>query len=388
MPRPWSLPNGFVGTSATECTLPASEIGICTADLALFIQNNVKVSPEQRLLLVDRITDLLEPGARAVASADASEIGKCHGHFDTSVEREIHQLSTKMIPVQIKGIGLPSKLSGGVAGSVALGDMTICESALTATLHTSLPTFDGDVSLEASETSGKVDGPFDYSIPHLRWVSVPGAPSRQRLETSFSSAKVSFEVNPHLGLAFSQEKSGEAPTPGLALSLVSLSLQAPRGDVTLVSAGQELLEAGVGPTLTLSLQISKSASEEAAEDEESEGEPKTTAISDAAEEISADADAGLYEEALNFYDVVLDETTSKEIYSQLDSAVLTALEADPALPSDEELADEPNADTEAADEVPFEGVTADTEAALDAEIGDAAIGVGADLIEILPFLAF
>lgn len=329
------LPRGQVSATAqaVACSLPTAEASICAASLAWFLATS-----DVGTRLGAGLTPALAGLAAALNSPSTPPTlpGEPVGHLtcypDVSFDNRLAQFAKIPISIPSGSLTLPEGVGGDIAVDFLLNSADVCKNGLTDTLGTLPGVYtDAGLSIGATATDGSSFGPFVYSPPQLAWVSTPGvSPDQPGLVTDFSVAKVEASINPHLSLAF----TGDDVVPAVALA--DFTLSAPEVPVTTVDGKDVLMRVSLGPKLQVQAEVSPQDIEQTVQqtedgiDSEDPAAVRQTAITDTAEQVSADAIGGAGEDISAIYGASV-QTAERSLESQLYRVIVVALDNDSLL---------------------------------------------------------
>jgi hypothetical protein len=256
-------------------------------------------------------------------------------------------------------VALPSDLGSSVSAEAGFkGGASVCDSAFSAGDPTRPTSSNPVLSLSGTDTGGTGYGPFVYDVSQLAWTQTPGSPPGN-FQTHFDLANVTPSITPNIDL------SGGNPS----LEIASVKLKVAGQIVTLVRQSKALLEADLGPTISIAADINaKDAASNAAKGE-SGGESPQTAETDTAE-----MDAGNVSVAVEDEIRALDPQADPAQLAKL-MATNSEVSLDAALAADDAaISAAAVADTDAALTTSADAIGGDAGAAtIDGALGDATV---------------
>lgn len=306
-----------------ECTLPDTQIGVCGSALSLFVA--------QMETGTGRIDALAAISAHTMASGASPSQGtdeplRCDAAVDVAAGLAIEKEEKPNIPIpESSVISLASRVQ--LSPEFTLGSVKVCDSGLGAVVGD--PSAGIAVMLSADKKSGEHAnwGPFEYSAFTSRWIEAPGAPSGQRLETDYKYLDAHIETGAHLTALL----KANAKKPEYAISLVTIELQGLPRSFTLVADGESRLEATLGPTIALSVEIKLGDLEQEIGENEAEGESSAQAVDEVSEQVTTDAVIEADEESSAFFGVQLTPAQEDSVVIEESGLLDETLTADPAL---------------------------------------------------------
>jgi hypothetical protein len=311
-------------TQFAICALPPDQRQVCLAGLDYFVTQTIaaQAGPATVAAIQADIGNMAGRPRSSRAGPDA----QCHAHVDASLDTEIGASAQQPISIPADAIDLP-EVAGQVTVSIVPGNVAVCDAGLTPVLNTPGGFDNGDLSLGASIHRGVRRGPFVYSAKSTAWTSTPGAPAGQQFRTSFQRGTVTASVDPDLSLGY-DPATGEAD---LAFDIAQIKISVLEHQVTLVGPHGPLLQVGLGPTLEITVQISKEEVEEEVEDGESEGLPTGAIDVDVADEMGANSVIGVNAVTTEFYEVNISNQVGGALAQEMAGNLLTAIDSDPQL---------------------------------------------------------
>jgi hypothetical protein len=345
------------GGQEADCALPASEQAVCVAGLQYFVTQS---------MAADAGPKSVAAVLAAVSDASAASELPCPAALALSLEQEIDKSAELRIPVPHAAINLPSQLAGQASVSFVPGDVTVCQSSLTAALNTPDGFDNGNMSLRATTGDGAIRGRVVYPADATTWVQTPGAPPGQRLRTQFDPASVSASVAPQLVIGFSTTGS----EPEAEVQIAQVTVAADHQEMTLVAPPGPMLRIGLGPSLEFDVSVKKAAADQAIEDEEGQGIDPSAAEQDVADQLGGDAVVAIEENSTEFYGLDISSSVSQQLFSELQTDLVNAFQDDPLVAAfDPAAADAVASDVTAADAAAIDVETA-AEASVDVDAID------------------
>jgi hypothetical protein len=305
------------------------------------------------------------PGGQSEGHLTEPEGGECG---------ELAALEPKFASAERELVKLPAlssqSLGVAISAGATLGSVGICDRAISALVPGLSFTRPG-LSLVAKYDlhKNRVERSFSYSFVPLGW-KVPhdtGAskPSPPRIDWP-DAVRFGGEAGPSASFTYTP---GEPLEPSIDLVTVPV-LQAP---ITLISQGQPVLEAGIGPELSFGLSFDRKELAEQEDEDVAEGEDADTAAEQISEQVGDDV-AGALEAEQSQLAPASDFAASGVADQSIDitDSVSTALDSE--LPTDATVAattNELDTATLAADGL----LDATADAGVDALVGDELIDV-------------
>lgn len=249
-----------VGAQEIACTLPAQQEDVCAAALSFFLADSAigtRLDPGQLRSALAGLQAFLP--AQHHDQAQECSSGGVRATYEppwvTKLNDQLHAKAHKHLPVSVATIRLPAGLFMNLAPSFQPNEATICANGLAdgGLFGEQDPWENNLLSMEARPSTGIENanratlGPFTYSADATAWINAPGVAESERKTTFQPEAK----LLPPTKLNFtSRGLDVEVP-------LAELEFAAVRSELRLVSNGHEVLAAGLAPTLSLELTVSK-----------------------------------------------------------------------------------------------------------------------------------
>jgi hypothetical protein len=343
-PLTGTAPSPPVPVTYIGCALPFGRQASCLETLAEWVQTQLPAvygttqaqATRANAALRAQIQQDLGPAPLSAVPAEAPATG-CTAPLNEGVESTLADFQ----PIPLQAAPRPGETGSMAAVTISAGfsplEFHLCEQGLLGAsidpgaFEANVPT----MTVRDQDQSHHTLGPFVYDAESHGWENSAQLPAGQDLDTHYDGS-FRVELGPQVSATLNPAKIASGGAPDVALTLVSVTLQAKHQEVDLVRNGRELLQVVDSPQLEFSLEVSpKDVEQEVQDDEAASQEPASQVVSDAAQEIAYDdanamvdeieATAGVSEDfALDTLDAVEGEVTD---------VVRNTFTSDPALAS-------------------------------------------------------
>lgn len=391
--------SGLGATQGIDCALPTTQAQICAASLAYFLVTSdvgKRLSPITLQADVQQLDSFvagqtpptgqgLQPGAGG-ETKECDPFGKADLNANPgwvkSIDDQLEKVAKRAggslhLPINIASLNIPGGYSLASTPSFDIGVGSLCATALpVGKLRQPEPwtqdsTGDNVLSFQAQRELGASVLGFTYSATETGWIEPPNLPSSES-KTQWQWPKADFV--PGADLTY----TSQGLHAGLVLFRIVIA-SVNKHNLKLLSSGEELLVAGLQPTLSFQIEITKGDLIQRVADKVAETGDASAGERLAAQQLSDDIAAGIESQGEGFFGFTtsqIERKLAQDIYPELlqgfqsEVAGLATGTADAAAFADagvtsDEIPALLGASTPAG-AVTADAVTADTAASLDA----------------------